>query len=362
MRTKALLPVVKTAVGLIVLAYVIVSYWEPEEETGVGLKSAFTRSNRWEYFVAAFACLSTCTSLTFVRWYWLVRAQGLPFTLRDAFRIGWVSYFFNTVLPGSVGGDVLKAAFIAREQQRRTVAVSTVLIDRGIGLWGIVALAALVGGTMYAIDDPIVTQQADMVRMVRAAVLFMALTFALWAFLGLLPERRAQRFKQRLLWLPKVGGALAEFWLAVWLYRKQRHAILGGLGMSIFGHIFTVLAFYFSALAFQPRSEPPQIPGIWAHFVIVPAGMAFQGFFPSPGGIGGGEFIFGLLYARLSQPAANGIWGSFGFRLNTWLLGFLGYVVYLFMKRDMSFPVAAPSLETSTNSNSPDLASKITQV
>ncbi len=55
-------------------------------------------------------------SLTFVRWYLLVRALGLHFRLLDAFRLGFLGYLFNFVSVGSVGGDLFKAIFIAREQ------------------------------------------------------------------------------------------------------------------------------------------------------------------------------------------------------------------------------------------------------
>ena len=40
----------------------------------------------------------------------------------------------------------MKAAGIAREQSRRTVAVATVIMDRIIGLWGLCWLVALLGG------------------------------------------------------------------------------------------------------------------------------------------------------------------------------------------------------------------------
>jgi uncharacterized protein (TIRG00374 family) len=362
MRSKRVVPILKCSVGFIVLAYVVITYWEPDESTGVGLKSALLRSNRWEYFFAAFLCLTTCTIVTFIRWYGLVRAQGLPFTLRDAFRLGLIGYFFNTLLPGSVGGDLLKAAFIAREQKRRTLAISTILIDRGVGLWGLIALAALVGSILYVSGHPALVNVPDLVRVFRVSVVFMAVTLSLWLFLGALRERRALRFQQRLLWIPKLGPILAEFWKAVWLYRKQGKAVLGGLAMTMIGHVFTVFSFYFAAMAFQARSGPPQLPGLLEHFVIVPAGMAFQGFFPSPGGIGGGEFIFGLIYSRIGQPAASGIWGSFAFRMNSWLLGLLGYLVYSFMKNDLQRPLEPAPLVISTNSNVPDRTSSTTQV
>ena len=58
-------------------------------------------------------------------------------------RIGLIGFFYNSVLPGSVGGDIIKAAAIAREQSRRTIAVATVIMDRVIALWGLVWFVAV---------------------------------------------------------------------------------------------------------------------------------------------------------------------------------------------------------------------------
>ena len=79
--------------------------------------------------------------------------QDLPFTLGNAFRLGLLGFFFSTFLPGSVGGDLVKAAGIAREQSRRTVAVATVIMDRIMGLWGLCWLVALLGGGFWMAAD-----------------------------------------------------------------------------------------------------------------------------------------------------------------------------------------------------------------
>jgi uncharacterized protein (TIRG00374 family) len=329
--------VLQYGAGFTLLAYVLWSNWD-------GLKDVFRpdRDKRWGCLALAALVASISVSLTFVRWYFLVRAQDLPFTLRDAFRLGLVGYFFNTFLPGAVGGDLLKAAFIAREHERRTVAVSTVLIDRGVGLWGLIALVATAGTAFWLFDDSILRDQKDLMRAVQFAIGLMAATFALWAFLGVLPERRAQRFAQRLNWIPKIGSILAEFWRAVWLYRRRSLAIFGALFLSMCNHSLLVLVFYLSALTFQPEGGG-QAPPLSAHFILVPAGLAFQGFFPSPGGVGGGELIFSLLYERLGYPPQNAIWASLGQRSIAWTLGICGYIVYLFMKRAVPKPIAPES-------------------
>src|SRR4029077_20694250 len=107
--------------------------------------------------------------LTFVRWYFLVRAQGLPFSLTSALRLGMIGFYLNTFLPGAVGGDLIKAAFIAREQSRRTVAVATVIIDRVIGLCGLFWLVVLLGGAVWLAGDPAIDRERSLQTILAAA-------------------------------------------------------------------------------------------------------------------------------------------------------------------------------------------------
>ena len=64
--------------------------------------------------------------------------------MADAFRLGFLGYLFNFVSLGSVGGDLFKAVFIAREQHgKRAEAVATVVIDRVIGLYVLFFVASV---------------------------------------------------------------------------------------------------------------------------------------------------------------------------------------------------------------------------
>src|SRR5207253_1649802 len=156
------------------------------------------------------------------RWYFLVRAQDLPFTLPSALRLGLIGFYFNAFLPGAVGGDIIKAAFIAREQSRRTVAITTVIMDRLIGLCGLVWLVALVGGFFWVSGllprfaaSP--TAVAILESIFLVAMGLMALSVLFWLVLGFLPRERAERFNRRLRRIPKIGGPLGEMWHAGWL-------------------------------------------------------------------------------------------------------------------------------------------------
>src|SRR5262249_27161693 len=144
----------KYGLGIGLLAYVIWNYWSYEApgdpSKTLGLVNVLHKDIHFIPFLVALVICSASVLLTYVRWFVLVRAQGLPFTFPNAIRLGLIGTYFNAFLPGSVGGDIIKAAFIAREQNRRTVAVATVMIDRALGLVGLIWLVALVGGFFWA--------------------------------------------------------------------------------------------------------------------------------------------------------------------------------------------------------------------
>src|SRR2546423_15093132 len=95
------------------LAYVIHSNWAPA--SGRGLKDVWQKHVvegqpiHYLFLFGAFSIFLVSALITMVRWYVLVRAQDLPFTLPRALRIGLIGFFFNAFLPGSVGGDIVKA-------------------------------------------------------------------------------------------------------------------------------------------------------------------------------------------------------------------------------------------------------------
>jgi uncharacterized protein (TIRG00374 family) len=356
-RKRFLITFSKYALGLGLLAYVIWRNWAPA--SGQGLQGFWQRHFvegqpiHTEFLILAIAIYLTGVLLTFVRWFILVRAQELPFTLSNAMRLGSIGLFFSTFLPGSVGGDIIKAAFIARQQSRRTVAVATVMIDRAVGLWGLCLLVALLGTIFWTSGmlqtDAVQTSQT----IVIGSILICAASAGVWILLGFLPEWRAQRFARRLTKIPKVGHSAAEFWRAIWMYRNKEASIIQALLLSLVGHVGFVLTFYFSSLTVFSAD---QIPSLSTHFLIVPIGMAIQAGFPAPGGVGGGEYAFGALYELVEYPESSGVLAALVQRVITWVVALGGYVVYLRMRPSLPQATSeeeSPVLEAADSCSSP---------
>ncbi|HKM51822.1 MAG TPA: flippase-like domain-containing protein, partial [Isosphaeraceae bacterium] len=92
--------------------------------------------------------------ITYLRWYLLVRVIEPRFTLRSTLLLGFIGYVFNLVIPGAVGGDVVKAAYLARMHIRKTQAIASMVIDRILGLLGLFILAAVAGVLGWGLATP----------------------------------------------------------------------------------------------------------------------------------------------------------------------------------------------------------------
>ena len=83
------------------------------------------------------------------RWGLLLGAQGIEMPFSALVNSFLVATFFNNFLPSNIGGDVVRIRDSARTAGSKTLAATVVLLDRGIGLLGLVFVAAC-GATIAA--------------------------------------------------------------------------------------------------------------------------------------------------------------------------------------------------------------------
>src|SRR5689334_12001116 len=83
------------------------------------------------------------------RWHLLLDAQEVSMPRRTLLGSFLVATFFNNFLPSNIGGDVIRIRDSAKEARSKTLATTVILVDRALGLMGLVLVAA-VGATMAA--------------------------------------------------------------------------------------------------------------------------------------------------------------------------------------------------------------------
>ncbi|TFG49852.1 MAG: flippase-like domain-containing protein [Candidatus Brocadiia bacterium] len=69
-----------------------------------------------------------------LRWWVLLRSQSIFISFRSAVRLYFLGLFYNNCMPGSVGGDLIKAWYVTMHTNKKFEAALSVFVDRAIGL------------------------------------------------------------------------------------------------------------------------------------------------------------------------------------------------------------------------------------
>lgn len=78
-----------------------------------------------------------------VRWQILLRDQNVPASLRELTALWFISFLFTNLLPSGIGGDAIKAFELSRNSGQGARVISTVLVDRFVGLFALQAIALI---------------------------------------------------------------------------------------------------------------------------------------------------------------------------------------------------------------------------
>jgi glycosyltransferase 2 family protein len=136
-RARAILvPLLKAGVSLALLALLF-------SKVDVARLWTVARTASLPWLAAALALYLGMILVSAWRWGLLLRAQAIPFSFGGLTASFLVATFFNNFLPSNIGGDVIRIADTAAAAGSKTIAATVVLIDRGLGLLGLVLVAAL---------------------------------------------------------------------------------------------------------------------------------------------------------------------------------------------------------------------------
>jgi glycosyltransferase 2 family protein len=306
----------------------LVAYLLAEARHDDGLAALWQQPKDWTFLSAAVVVALAAVVSTFVRWHILAQALDLRFSLRDAMRLGFIGYLFNFVSLGSVGGDLFKAVFAAREQPgRRTVAVASVVVDRVVGLFGLFLLAAAAALMTGEVASPV-----REVRLMAWGVVVATACGTMGAalFLRTGDNRPIERFLCRLRYSGHLWRHLFE---ALALYRARRGALVAALVLTLATHSCWVVSVYCVA-----RGLPGEVPSLAAHSVIVPLSLA-TGVLPLPlGALGAFEGVMRFLYVAIPGGAAvtasQGLIVAIGYRAVTIAVALVGVGYWLVCRRE----------------------------
>lgn len=240
--------------------------------------------------------LGAMTLLLALRWTLLLRVQGVPARPGRVIAILLYAAFFSLFLPGSAGGDALRAWLIAGESRsRRLVAALTVAADRVVGLVSMVALPAglVLAGPAWLVARP----ETAPLRLVLCAATGLAVALASLFF-----SRAGKAFVAR---ARAVGsGKLARLAPLVDMldaYRRRPGALASGTVLSMLSTGVNVVLFW----AVGTRLGVGLSLSHFALIVPLAAIATYLSFLPF--GLGAGQVAFYTLFAWTGSDPAAGV-------------------------------------------------------
>jgi len=242
--------------------------------------SSLREIHRWEYVWWAGGILLLNMVMLVWRWLGLLHIQQLRVDWRTALRITWFGYFATVFLPGSAGGDLAKAYASCRHQPKaKTRAVSTVFLDRALGLHSFLFIGSLAG--LYVLARGCTSRQAGVVwlSILCLGIASGGLLLLLW--------RPSSGFAVRL--LPRqFRMALAD---SLEFYRRARRRLFAIWCYSVLCNLSSIASYILVATALGTRPTLAQV-------LAIPLAIVAGSLPISPGGLGVGEAAGSQLFGE----------------------------------------------------------------
>lgn len=268
----------------------------------------------WFYFGLSIALTPLLIFLSSWKWQVILRAQGIHASGWRLFWLYMVGYFFNTVLPTNVGGDVVRAWALGKATGENAKAFASVFIERFTGLTALILVA--VAAFFVAL------------RSLWDAWLALAMAVSVAGYLVLLVILLNERY---LSWMEKKVPAglvrrifvkLRKFQEAILSIRDQRGALLFAMANSFVFYLAAVVNVWVSALAFHCTLS------FLDALIITPIIMVIMMLPISIGGIGLAEWAYFFTFDRLGFGGAAGLSVALLMRVKALVTGLLGGIYY----------------------------------
>jgi hypothetical protein len=264
-------------------------------------------SRLWSYAKHASALWLTVALLLYLlmillsvwRWRLLLDAQHVGVRSGRLLNSYLVATFFNNFLPSNIGGDVIRIRDTARQAGSKTLATTVVLMDRGLGLLGLLTIAAAGSSVASRIGGR---------PPVLASMLWLALAAGLSvsAAAVLLPGGVARLLSPlRLVHQEWVGERIGRLTGALTKFKNAP----GALAACLLGAIVVqaVLVAFYAAIVHSMN-----IPvSAWHLAVLVPVSFVVQMLPVSLNGFGVREATFTFYFSRIGLPIESALVVSF---------------------------------------------------
>jgi uncharacterized protein (TIRG00374 family) len=285
--------------------------------------------DRPELLLANLATLAFAVVLGALRWRLLLRLADVHLSVARSLQLHLTALFFNIVIPGNIGGDVLKSVYVARDvtpAQRPTVYLIA-FVDRLIGVASLVVIA----GVVVVLRGEAGWETPGVRELAIIVLILLALTLLAPIVVLVLVGRTVERVEVARTGSSRVRALIRQLVSATRLISAGPGTLIGALGLAVVMHLTGMLIFAVLATAVTADNV-----SLWGIASVYPLGMLTLLMPISPSGIGVGHVAFERLFSLVGLTG-----GATAF--NLFLIGqtvpcLVGAFPYLTLRRHFAPP------------------------
>jgi uncharacterized protein (TIRG00374 family) len=255
-------------------------------------------ADNWLLLCAGVAAFGFCILVAAIRWKLILDAQDFNIKFQRVLSLFFIGHFFNAFILGATGGDLVKAVYVCADaEDRRTEAVSTIFIDRLIGLVTMFMLVAVI--TLVRLPFFLAHPQTRITLVFNLAITIGTILVLIIGFREHVFEewKLFRNLKER----TKLGDIFGRVYTAFHMCLRHRGLLSRTIVLSLFNHVGFVFVAYFIGMALQ-------LPLTFVDYLTVIPIIAVVAAVPiTPSGIGTRETMTLFLFGALNVSEANAV-------------------------------------------------------
>lgn len=265
--------------SIISFGLLLLLFWIMRNDMGKVLRILRT-SDKNILILGLLTCIPMSIGLS-LRLKLLLYAQKIMVSIRDAFYLTFIGFFFNNFFPTAIGGDVMKAHYASKKSASRAHSYAAVLVDRIMGLMACVSMAII--GLVFVGKD-----LANPGIVWAVVILFSFLIVSITLLLGKKSSFLLRDTGTRSIF-NKVREKLVKLYNAINSYRHNVETLLKTYILALFLQVLTAFCIYLFILSMGGAMH------LFKLFFIIPLVWSIS-MLPSLNGLGvrEGAFVYFL--------------------------------------------------------------------
>jgi len=279
---------------------------------------------RWWTGAAAIFFL-TSVIISMFRWQILLNAVGIQVGFKMVIRLSFIGYAFSTVIPGAVSGDIIKAYYIVKGlNNRRTVAATTIVMDRVLGLFTMLLMAAVAIGGALLLETQLLqdSKQTNNLIFLGCIVISLAITMLIGFLICLSKRIRNSNFIKWITTHPPGHRIIDKLYSTIYSFREKKQFLLKAIVASFVGQLPIIIGMYFIG-----RAADETVLRLAHYFFLAPVALILNAIPIGPGGMGSGEAFVESLFMFFGS--GNGGEVIAVFHIAVILFSVVGFFLYI---------------------------------